>query len=425
MLGLWPRRDDGQHTQTSTTRCRCRLGHHECRRGPARRLVWLRAARDRRGAVLGWQLQRRAWRGRRRDHRLTPVAVVGITDATALAVGTGSAFGCARRANGRWACWGAGDYGVLANGDVAEQRSPVDTPITDDELALGGISGCARKANVVRCWGWNGYGQHGDGRAIYYTQPIAIPALPAAGDYGAGDGHLCTVGGGVAHCSGYNTTHQLGDGTQLPRMTPVAVTGVTTADSVSSSLTHSCATLTDMTAMCWGDNFEGQLGTDATGPPSDAVAVTGLAGLANIGTGNGFTCTQDTTNRVVCWGQNDFGQLGDGMMTSRPAKQPVMGITDAISLGVGDKTVCVSRVDGSVACWGKGTAGQLGNGTMANTTCRCLLARSPTRTSRSSRPITRVRFTRQVRCRAGAATITASSVTARGSTRRCRSRSAA
>lgn len=64
---------------------------------------------------------------------------------------------------------------------------------------------------------------------------------------------LTMSGGGV--CWGYNFYGQLGDGTQTNRLTPVDVSGLTSGvTQVSAGSNHTCAQLTDGGLKCWGYN---------------------------------------------------------------------------------------------------------------------------------------------------------------------------
>ncbi|HEX9507125.1 MAG TPA: RCC1 repeat-containing protein, partial [Myxococcales bacterium] len=69
---------------------------------------------------------------------------------------------------------------------------------------------------------------------------------------------------GSAEAWGYNFFGQLGDGTPTQRLTPVAVTGLDNAIGIAGGYGHSLAVLGDGTVMAWGRNSFGQLGDGTT-----------------------------------------------------------------------------------------------------------------------------------------------------------------
>jgi alpha-tubulin suppressor-like RCC1 family protein len=131
-------------------------------------------------------------------------------------------------------------------------------------------------------------------------------------------------------CWGYNEYGQVGDGTTTQRNAPVAVSGLNNAVAIASGLLHSCALLADGTVRCWGLNTVGQLGNDqeATAPPYGSptpVQVVGISNAVGLAAGGHATCALLADGRARCWGSNATGQLGLADPTTRSAKtaQPV------------------------------------------------------------------------------------------------------
>ena len=92
----------------------------------------------------------------------------------------------------------------------------------------------------------------------------------------AGGEHTCTIDDTGVKCWGYNAYGQLGDGTTTNRLTPVSVSGITNAVDISSGDDHNCAVLSDGTIKCWGDNSNGRLGTRSFIPTISATPLTAL-----------------------------------------------------------------------------------------------------------------------------------------------------
>lgn len=181
--------------------------------------------------------------------RSTPINVLGtgqttggslLSDITAISAGPYMTT-CAITATGGAKCWGYNWNGQLGDGSTNDRHTPVDvvstgsTPISDIATITSGSSHtCATTlAGGVKCWGWNFYGQLGDGTTTQATRPVDVVAtgqtsggtpLGSIGAVSVGSSHTCalTNTGGVK-CWGSNGQGHLGNGTYTSSTTPVDV----------------------------------------------------------------------------------------------------------------------------------------------------------------------------------------------------------
>ena len=162
----------------------------------------------------------------------TPVAVSGIT--TATAVSAGNDHTCAVLSNGTVQCWGDNLSGQLGNGGApAFSSTPVAVSgITTATAVAAGDSHhtCARLENgTVQCWGDNFSGQLGNGTRTFSSTPVAVSGITTATAVSAGVFHTCaSLENGTVQCWGYNAFGRLGNGTTTSSSTPVPVIGAIT-----------------------------------------------------------------------------------------------------------------------------------------------------------------------------------------------------
>ncbi len=226
-----------------------------------------------------------------------------------------------------------------------------------------------RNDGTVWAWGYNYYGQLGDGTNTYRTTPVHVSGIGGVKAVTAGDDHTIALKeDGTVWAWGDNYYGQLGDGTATDRKTPVRVSGISGIKAVAAGDYHTVALKEDGTVWAWGYNYSGQLGDGTIANSTIPVQVSGLSGIKAVAAGDSHTIALKEDGTVWTWGWNSYGQLGDGTTTESTTPVQVSGISGIKAVAAGDYHTVALKEDGTVWAWGRNSEGQLGDGTTANST---------------------------------------------------------
>ncbi|MCX8673611.1 InlB B-repeat-containing protein, partial [Bifidobacterium sp. B4001] len=307
-----------------------------------------------------------------------------------------AAFG----SDGNLYTWGDNEHGQLGDGTTTSRNRPtlVAKPqgapdgFTWKQIILGDQHSAAFGSDgQLYTWGYNEYGQLGDGTTTNRNTPTRI-----AKPQGAPDGftwkqiilggfHSAAIGSdGQLYTWGRNSNGQLGDSTTTNRNRPIRVSKPQGAPDgfawkqVSLGWQHSAALGSDGNLYAWGDNQYGQLGDGTNIDRHGPVMVSKPQGTPERFTWEQVSLSDwhseafGSDGQLYTWGDNEYGQLGDGTNTNR--NTPILvekpqGASDGftwrqIILGCNHSAALGS--DDQLYTWGTNDHGQLGDGTTTN-----------------------------------------------------------
>lgn len=295
--------------------------------------------------------------------RLAPV--IGL-DRNVLSISAGYKHTCAVQAGGTAKCWGDNSAGQL--GDASDINTPTPQTVFGlnsgvQTISAGQFHSCAVVRNGAFCWGSNRRGQLGNGSVRTSYGPVPVRGLnDGVVSVVAGAGHSCALTkDGAVKCWGFNGAGQLGDGTVQDKLTPIDVLGMNSGvNAIYAGGHHTCA-LKDSRLYCWGNNNLGQIALEDKAFSLVPVEITGIGTPSKVSLGFYHSCAASAENSVYCWGFNDRGQLGvDDGMRVRPKPVQVATSAEVLGISAGSSHTCIVIPEG-LSCWGSNDSGQFSN----------------------------------------------------------------
>lgn len=207
----------------------------------------------------------------------SPITLTGVTGTAWTKIRNGYSNSCGIRNDGTAWCWGYNYYGALGNGNTTQQTAPVavstagvsGTSWTDISVSIGYHACGIRNDGSMWCWGYGEDGEMGNNTyTVTNTTPKLVDTTGVTGTAWTGvatqQWSSCGIrDNGTGWCWGYNTYGQLGNGTiamaSLPQQISTSnVTGTAWTYLTGGGL-YACGVRNDGTAWCWGDPTYGAL----------------------------------------------------------------------------------------------------------------------------------------------------------------------
>jgi alpha-tubulin suppressor-like RCC1 family protein len=275
----------------------------------------------------------------------TPKQVMGLSNIKA--VSAGEYFSMALKTDGTVWTWGENQLGQLGNNSLSDSGTPVQviglTNVT--AIAAAGYHGLALKSDgTVWAWGNNYEGETGNGDpSSYELTPVRVVDPNDPRKYLS---NVVAIAGGKVHSLalksdgtvrswGYNGYGELGNGTTANSSLPVKVSGLSGVVQIAGGSYHSLALKSDGTASSWGHNDHGQLGNGSNSDSSLPTAVMSSDPFVRISAGMAHCLAITRHHTVMSWGYNGYGQLGNNTTNDSNVPVQVIGLYRAIAIAGG------------------------------------------------------------------------------------------
>lgn len=297
---------------------------------------------------------------------------------------SGGSHTAAIKSDGSLWTWGLNNNGQLGTFNTVNRSSPVQVlsgSYMNPEIESWSFVSCGELATAairtdgaLFTWGYNFYGQLGDGTTVAKSSPVKIGTdswvSVSITTYNAfALKYNGTPGRGTLWGWGSNTTGGTwGDGTSISRSSPVQV-GTSEYTFIANSTSGDRIAAIGMIGDLWmaGQNNTGSIGDNSTTsvPTLKNINTTPASSWTMVSLGSGHTAGLLIDGSLYTWGSNSVGQLGDGTTINRlvPTK---IGTSSWISVGTGRSFTVAVRSDNTVWAWGDGTGGQLGDNTLVS-----------------------------------------------------------
>lgn len=299
------------------------------------------------------------------------VPEAGASLSNVVAVSSGDYATLALLSSGTVDAWGYNEYGEVGDGTKTERESPVTVSGLSGVTAVaeGEYHSLALLSNgTVEAWGYNGYGELGDNGAVTEAEtPGVVPGLSGVTAIAAGcNSSYALLSNGTVDAWGYNYYGELGDGTNTERKVPVPVAGLENVVAISAGCDYAMALLKNGTVEAWGYGDYGELGTGKAKEQLTPEVVPGVSGVVSIAAGGYFGLALLGNGTIEGWGYDYYGELGDSTKVEAKTPELVPGVSNVTAISAGGYFSLALLANGTVEGWGYNDYGELGDGTYAD-----------------------------------------------------------
>lgn len=301
--------------------------------------------------------------------------------------------------NGKLQAWGWNNAGQMGNGTTTNIPIPTSIS-SYGSLAGKTITAVACGYNhtialdstgALHSWGDNGSGRLGNGTTTSSNTPALINTSGTLSGktiiaVACGEAHSVALDStGAIHTWGYNAYGQLGNGNNSAVSTPAMIntSGSLSGKTIIMIATggHNVVAVDSAYGVhTWGYNNNGELGKGTSGATNSSTpALINSSGVLSGKTITAVACgydhilVLDNTGSLYAWGYNSSGQVGNSTTTSvlSPISISSFGTLSGktiTSIACGGYHSLVLDSTGALHIWGLGNTGQTGNGTANNST---------------------------------------------------------
>jgi alpha-tubulin suppressor-like RCC1 family protein len=202
-------------------------------------------------------------------------------------------------------------------------------------------------------------------RAAAGVKPLSITVKDSAGQTATAAVPLTVHPfGGQLYAWGYNLWGQVGNGTTTDASVPVKIKGLPAVVSVAGNDYNGLAVESDGTVWGWGDDTDGVVGPGGSFQKSP-VKLTGLPSATAVAVGLNQFYVLTSTGTVYAWGENEHGELGNGGTQDSATPAQVAGLSNIVAIASTSSTAYAVRADGTLLAWGE-NEGLIGDGSSAD-----------------------------------------------------------